>query len=186
MTQAAESRPAGSDARARILAAVEALALERGPGNISIDAVAAKAGLSKGGVLYHFRTKADLLTALVSRHIDIRRELVARSLTGRGANALAQALVEAHREECVRPVPPASGVLAAVAEHPDLLDPLRAHQQELVARLRSESGDPDLATIAFLALEGLKALHLFGFQLLGQQEEEDVLRRMTTLLSEAG
>ena len=42
-------------------AAAVALAREQGPGNISLDAVAARAGLSKGGLLYNFPTKAKLL-----------------------------------------------------------------------------------------------------------------------------
>lgn len=188
MGQAAEAKSAGSDARARIVAAAEALALERGPGNISIEAVAAKAGLSKGGVLYHFRTKADLLAALVSRHIEARQEIVERSLAAIGsrANALAEALVESHRQDVARPAPPASGLLAAVAENPEFLDPLRAHHHETLARLRHESADPDLATVVFLAIEGMKALHLFGFDLLGRETEDAVLQRMTSLLRKAG
>ena len=183
MNQSAEPRIGSSDARNRIIAAAEALALERGPGNISIEAVAARAGFSKGGVLYHFRTKADLLEALVSCHIDASRDLVEESLARRsGPNALAEALIDAHRRMTAEPKPAPSGVLAAVAEHPDFLEPLRAHQKEVVARLRSESSDPDLATMSYLALEGLKALHLFGFDLLDPDEEEAVLARMISLL----
>ena len=183
MNQTADSRAGGSDARNRIIAAAEALALERGPGNISIEAVAARAGFSKGGVLYHFRTKADLLVALVRSHIDTRECFVEQSLIGRdGPNATAEALVDAYRRMRVAPLPASSGVLAAVAEHPDFLDPLRAHQTTTIRRLRSESADPELATIAYLALEGLKALHLFGFELLDREQEDEVLARMMSML----
>ena len=48
-------------ARDKILAAAEELARVAGPGNLSLDAVAARAGVSKGGLLYHFPTKAKLL-----------------------------------------------------------------------------------------------------------------------------
>lgn len=175
---------AGSGARGRIVAAAEALALERGAGNLSIEAVAARAGLSKGGVLYHFRTKADLLAALVSRHVEAREAMIERSLAAIGprANALAEALVEARRADLDCPAPPASGLLAAVAEDPRFLDPLRAHHRGTFARLRRESADPDLATVAFLAIEGMKALHLFGFDLLERETEEAVLRRLASLL----
>ena len=76
-------------------------------------------------------------------------------------------------------------MLAAVAEHPDFLEPLRAHHAETLARLRRESADPDLATIAFLALEGLKAMHLFGFETLDRKQEDAVLDRMVALLRSA-
>ena len=183
MGQLADGKTGGGS-RSRIMAAAEELALERGPGNISIEAVAVRAGMSKGGVLYHFRTKADLLAALVSRHIEASKARVEASLAQRASepNALAEALIDAHCRSRKGPISTQSGVLAAVAEHPDFLDPLRDHQKETVARLRRESADADLATIAFLALEGLKALHLFGFDLIDEADEDAALRRMKALL----
>lgn len=183
MTRPTELGTGAVGARNRIIAAAEALALERGPGNISIEAVAERAGLSKGGVLYHFRTKADLLAALVSCHIAVSKGFVERSLAERdGPNAPAEAHIDAYRRMRETPLPALSGVLAAVAEHPDFLDPLRVHQAETVARLRESSADPDLATIAYLALEGLKALHLFGFELLDREQEDAALARMVSML----
>lgn len=183
MSRTVEGKAAGVDARSRILAATEALALERGPGNVSIEAVAARAGLSKGGVLYHFRTKADLLAALVSSHIDASAVLVEQCIArGCSPNALAEALIEAHQRTRARPVPPPSGVLAAAAENPEFLEPLRQHLDATLARLRRESADPEIATMAFLALEGLKALRLFGFDILESHEEDAVLDRMRRLL----
>src|SRR5690606_37470436 len=57
-------------ARAKVLQAAEELAVEVGPANLSLDAVAARAGVSKGGLLYHFPTKARLLEALVETYVD--------------------------------------------------------------------------------------------------------------------
>ena len=184
MTRAAAAR---SDARERILEAACALAAERGPGNISIEAVAARAGLSKGGVLYHFRAKTDLLAAVVQSHIDrSAREVDEKLAAAAGPNPLAEALVAAHREEDRTERPPASGVLAAIAQNPDLLDPLRAHHSGTAARLRAESADPDLATIVYLAIEGMKAHRLFGFDAVGAPGEDALLDRMDRLLRDAG
>lgn len=184
MTGVAIGRVAGTESRKRIMAAAAELAFERGPGNISIEAVAVKAGLSKGGVLYHFRTKADLLAALVASHVENCRCLVGASLAagGEGRNALAAALIAAYRCKSGTRLPPASGLLAAVAENPDFLDPMRAYQTETLADLRRDSADADLATVVFLALEGLKALRLFGFEGLAPAEEDRVLERMAALL----
>lgn len=183
MKRTAETRVGGAATRDRIIAAAEALALERGPGNISIEAVATRAGFSKGGVLYHFRTKADLLAALVTRHIDVSRGFVEECRGERtGPNAMAEALIDAYRRMRSGPLPPPSGVLAAIAEHPDFLDPLRAHHMETVRQLRNQSADADLAIIAYLALEGLKAQHLFGFELFDDEIEEAILERMMSQL----
>lgn len=49
----------------RILAACTAVLINGGLNGFTVDAVASEAGMSKGGVLHHFRTKQDLVEALV-------------------------------------------------------------------------------------------------------------------------
>lgn len=177
--------PPQSGARDRIVAAARDLAAERGPRHISIESVAERAGLSKGGVLYHFRTKADLLDAIVSFHVETTRKRVGNHMAADGQNRLARALIAVRRDEKEEAAPPASGILAVLAEHPGLLDPVCAHQQMTLDTLRRDSTDPDLATIAFLALEGMRALSLFGFDILDPKAEEALLDRMGTLLTAA-
>lgn len=53
--------------RDRILDALETLLLERGAAQMTLDNVAAAAGVSKGGLLYHFKSKDALLVGLVER-----------------------------------------------------------------------------------------------------------------------
>lgn len=53
--------------RDRILDALETLLLTRGLSHITLEAVAAEAGVSKGGLLYHFRSKDALLAGMVQR-----------------------------------------------------------------------------------------------------------------------
>lgn len=43
-----------SDTKQRILDAAAEIARELGPGHLSLEAVATRAGVSKGGLLYHF------------------------------------------------------------------------------------------------------------------------------------
>ncbi|NMN95803.1 TetR family transcriptional regulator [Antrihabitans stalactiti] len=51
----------------RILDALEQLLLDGGLSQITLEAVAAKAGVSKGGLLYHFGTKEALIAGMVRR-----------------------------------------------------------------------------------------------------------------------
>jgi AcrR family transcriptional regulator len=53
------------DVRARIVRAAVALILEDGVAAYSLDRVIARARVSKGGLLHHFRTKDDLSVALM-------------------------------------------------------------------------------------------------------------------------
>ena len=53
--------------RETLLDAAEAVVFREGAGQFTIDAVAAEAGVSKGGVLYAFSTKDALIDALFER-----------------------------------------------------------------------------------------------------------------------
>ncbi|MFB7720645.1 TetR/AcrR family transcriptional regulator [Nocardia sp. NPDC056100] len=57
--------PAGT--RNRILDALETLLLDKGMSQVTLESVAAAAGVSKGGLLYHFKSKDALLAGLVRR-----------------------------------------------------------------------------------------------------------------------
>jgi AcrR family transcriptional regulator len=111
------------NSRQRILEAANALARDVGPGNLSLDAVAQRAGLSKGGLLYNFPTKAKLMEALVEMHISQHRQaLETAQLRHRGKpNALSLAVVDTFLAECGSKQKPASGVLAAIAEDPSFI-----------------------------------------------------------------
>ena len=56
-----------TETRDRILAALRALLAEGGTDAVTLEAVAARAGVSKGGLLYHFPSKAALYTGLLER-----------------------------------------------------------------------------------------------------------------------
>lgn len=53
--------------RDRLLDAFERLLVEGGSRSATLDAVAAAAAVSKGGLLYHFPSKDDLVTGLLDR-----------------------------------------------------------------------------------------------------------------------
>src|SRR5438876_12218385 len=54
----------------KLLDAAEAVVVRQGISNLTLDAVAAAAGMSKGGLLHHFRTKDRLVVALVVRSAE--------------------------------------------------------------------------------------------------------------------
>lgn len=53
--------------REAILDAFQDLVVEVGAGNVTLDATAARAEVSKGGLLYHFPSKSDLFIGLCDR-----------------------------------------------------------------------------------------------------------------------
>ena len=56
-----------TDTQNRILDAAEHCVMEHGVANLTLDSVAARAGVSKGGLLYHYAGKDALVAALIAR-----------------------------------------------------------------------------------------------------------------------
>lgn len=173
--------------RERIVEAAGALVQETGAAHLSLDAVAERAGISKGGLLYNFPTKTDLLKALVAKHIvecEIGRAEAEEHLAD-GPNRAARAFVAAARGELGCKARPPAGVLAAIAENPGLIEPVRARNAS-VCRAFSEADDPMLSLIAFLVVEGMTSLDLLEVNPLAPELRTAVLDRMDELLRQAG
>lgn len=171
-------------AQERILAAATEIAKELGTAHVSLDAVAARAGVSKGGLLYHFSSKAKLMEAIVEDHVAALDETIAKAAEADGerTNACARAYIDAFRRECSSNEPPPSGILAAIAENPDFLNPVRRFQRNVVQRFRRESEDPLPAIVAFLAIEGLRSLKLFDSNMLSVEDQEKITEYLKSLL----
>ncbi len=161
--------------RDRILAAAEALARSAGPGNLSLDAVARDAGVSKGGLLYHFPSKARLLEALVEDFLSrFDRALRAEADSGR-RDALILAYVDLFLKERRLGAPPPSGLVAALAEDPQMLDPVRRFERDFLDRIRANATDPALATLGFLAVHGIRTMELLNVRVVEEQEISEVV-----------
>ncbi|SFI32295.1 TetR/AcrR family transcriptional regulator [Aerobium aerolatum] len=170
--------------RSRLLRAAEELTHVNGAGNMSLDAVAARAGVSKGGLLYHFPTKAKLLEALVERFIEqFEAELAARIGTGSSQSGnVGAAVVEMFVQERSFGRPPPSGLLAALAENPEFIEPIRKQHTALLERIQSSARDRTDATIAYLALQGIRSNALFDFQHLPETIFDDVVARLRQMV----
>lgn len=180
MARRAECR----SSRERLLDAALEIARERGAASLSLDAVAARAGLSKGGLLYNFPTKAALMQALVERYVEGTRQALATAEAAHGGapNALARAVLEVRARECGEDARPGFGAAVAIAENPALLEPVRRLRDEILARLRSGSDDPIMAMIAFLCVEGIRAGDLWDLPGPSPEEREAVIARLAGLL----
>ena len=183
-----EKRRGRPSSRERILAAALELAHTVGAGNVSLDAVADRAGISKGGLLYHFPTKIQLLRALVAMHVERLEAQVADARTHHAdrPNALIRAVIESSclAEDGAKANP--SGLLAAIAEDPLLIEPVREHMRHLVQGMRETCRVVDRALIALLAMEGLRTHDLFEFKALSSQERQRMMKSLADFVDDAG
>jgi AcrR family transcriptional regulator len=183
----AKKRP---NSREAILDAAEGLASEVGANHMSLDAVAARAGLSKGGLLYQFPSKVALLQGMLDRYVErleapqkLKREGIAKPSE---ANRLLRARLATRGEKDIAKQRRGSfGMIAAIAERPNLLDPIRAAHNRIWRRLNESSKDPELALLTWFALEGLLFVELFGTSPLSKASRRKFLKRLETIAAQS-
>ncbi|MXQ13890.1 TetR/AcrR family transcriptional regulator [Microvirga makkahensis] len=171
--------------RERILNAAAELVSEIGSGRLTLDAVAERSGLSKGGLLYNFPTKEALLQGMIQRMIDEvsgeREALRSQAEPGRNLEArLCTAALRKLREGEMKKV--ANGMLAASAENPRLLEPVREVIRETLETLKATSDDLDAALLGWLAIEGLNSLEMHGLSPFSEEERERIVQAVNRLL----
>ncbi|MEO3808494.1 TetR/AcrR family transcriptional regulator [Sphaerisporangium sp. B11E5] len=164
--------------RDELLNAAEALLAEQGAPCLTLSAVAERAGVSKGGLLYHFSTKEALIRGLIERLVHDFDELVATQDEPSYTRAYLAATFHAVRSGRLRRWAVATGA----AGDPELLAPLREAMARWHREGLADEPDPMAARIVRLACEGLwdVATHDPGFYDEGQYEE--LYRRLCALL----
>jgi AcrR family transcriptional regulator len=138
---AAASGPRTPDAvRERIVFATAALVADEGTAACTIDGVAARAGLSRGGVLHHFPSKRDLLEATVSTFLH---RFEAR---WQEAAAASDDPVTAYVQTTASPDDDLTAALLVCAvEEPDLLADVRRSLRRWYRRLDEHGGTEAVA-----------------------------------------
>ena len=128
------------NSREALLDAAEEIVRENGAAHLSFNAISARAGVSKGGLLYHFPTKEALLQALLER-VSVALAEARKAESGKlpesatqelKAHILAAGYFHSRRLQGV-----GIALLAAGAHDPKLLTPAREAREALVERIHS-------------------------------------------------
>jgi AcrR family transcriptional regulator len=151
---------------------------EQGANHLTIDAVAAAAGFSKGGVLYHFATKKALLSGMLEHMIDANSERI-DSPSEKQRSTISQ-WVRGRDKMTAAERRASLALLAAVAEDPELLQPAKVHMKEVIHNLVTESETPTEALMLFLATEGLRFLDILELNPLTAKQTAEVTRFMNS------
>ncbi|MFC9972186.1 TetR/AcrR family transcriptional regulator [Spirillospora sp. NPDC050679] len=166
-----------------LLDAAESLLSEHGTQALTLAAVADRAGVSKGGLLYHFSGKEALVKALVARVIEEFDALVA-SFDDGTPGSYSRAYVEATFEVLTgeaRSYRRWSAITAAAAD-PELAEPLNQAMARWHKRPCGEDPDPVAAMVVRLAAEGLWEVVSHAPELYGPAELDALRRRLLGLL----
>jgi len=141
--------------RGAVLDAAIQLAQDSEMSALTLDAVAAKAGVSKGGLLHHFNNKESLLTAMVARVLENFEEDHAQALAKLGATARPEHEADLLRHYLAssfdglgKNYKSAMILFAVAANQRNLLQPIRAY-------FEARTQDPPAALALTLLADGL-------------------------------
>ncbi|WP_075256603.1 TetR/AcrR family transcriptional regulator [Herbaspirillum camelliae] len=170
-----ENSARSEKSRQLIIQAALTVIARDGANKLTIDAIAKEAGISKGGVLHHFRTKQAVLIALLDNQRTHFSQFARDFLEGEGKMSSEPALamqISVLREASKQPQSVALAILGAVSEQPSLVDGLKSSEAVQVAAIRNEADDPDLALLRWSAARGLLWTSLFNMCPLSSEERE--------------
>jgi AcrR family transcriptional regulator len=172
-----------STARDGILDAAQRVAARDGAGHVTLDAVAREAGVSKGGVLYHFPGKDALIAGMLERLVgEFSAEVERlRAEFAEGPNALLRAIITACSTMCDVERPVAMAILAAGAQNPELLAPLRNCISDHMDRLTTECADPDRAYLLCAAADGMMFQHILGIAPYDETTKQRLVARLAAM-----
>ncbi|MEV5326800.1 TetR/AcrR family transcriptional regulator [Nonomuraea sp. NPDC052634] len=178
-------RPSAKD---RLLDAAADVLLSQGAESLTLEAVAKRAGVSKGGLFYHFPTKQALVAAMVERLTKSFDDTLARAgdRPGDFLRAYVEATIPERHTTATAPADRVTAaLLAVVLVDPAQLQPLRERFAAWQARLADDGIDPAVATAIRLAADGWWAARLLGLGSPGPDLHEKTRRHLLEAIDRA-
>ena len=174
------------DTKTRILTAAEQVVLERGVAALTLDAVAEAAGLSKGGLIYHFESKEALIRAMIARIGTCMQERMDKLTAADGApggwtRAYLGAAFPPRGTPDDQDAMREAALIAALGYDPALMAPYAAQYAGWVEQQKADGIDPILAAIVRLAADGLWLNEVFGIRAVDPADRAAVLQRLDAM-----
>jgi AcrR family transcriptional regulator len=172
--------------RGALLDAAEAVVARQGVANLTFDAVAAEAGMSKGGLLYHFPTKDRLIEAMVKRAAENWRACWMGSYENEpeGPGRMTRGLLKhclSNAQSWTEQLRRSSyAVFAALAQNPSLIEPMRTTYSDLHRRIAEDGLPPGVGEAVVTAIDGLWLYWVLGLV----PVDQDLMNRLRAALEE--
>ncbi|WNS44666.1 TetR/AcrR family transcriptional regulator [Paenibacillus sp. MMS20-IR301] len=170
--------------RGLILAAASSVVKHNGIEKLTLEAVAAEAGVSKGGLLHHFPNKEALIQSMVSGITndfvtDVQTRVDSDSQEkGKWSRAYLESTAEGNQEGLGMNV----ALNAALFSNKDLLEELREHYAFWQRNIENDGVDPVLSSIVRLAADGLWLSEVFGIGEIGEDMRGKVISKLQDML----
>ena len=171
--------------REAVLEAAEIVVGRDGAASLTLDAVAAEAGISKASVIYDCGSKESLIRAVIERRVRLDSEKIQAALDrlGNVPNARIRGRIEAAAHFDDNPAEAvALNLCSALAHDAELRSRMQKLCGDEIEAIMCEAEHPGNAMVAFLAVEGLKIMEYFGFLRLSSGGRATVLKDIAALV----
>jgi len=157
--------------------------------NLTLEAVAAEAGLSKGGLLYHFPTKKHLIDALFEHHnqkFETRLEALYQEEEPDDAGAWLRAYARASIEQIIDPDNASlyASLFAAEERYASAHQLMRDKYIDWQQHIEDCGLDPAWATLIRLTVDGLWFAEMHRYAPPGQERREEIIKLILDLTYE--
>lgn len=138
-----------------------AMVVQEGVGGLTIDRVATEAGMSKGGVFYHFKNKEALVTAMASKIIDEFEEECDQRMAA-GATMI-EATIEGAFSQDLRQKNRIAALITCCMNEPGFGTRFHSKYSEWLNDLAVKGGvDPGTARVIASAIDGYYLTEMLG------------------------
>nr|WP_277351669.1 TetR/AcrR family transcriptional regulator [Paenibacillus aquistagni] len=161
--------------RQLILEAASAIIMEQGINHLTLELVAQQAGVSKGGLLYHFANKDELIKGLNEITIKEFRKLVEEAHEETGSYTKAFLLATLRQIEGKELHNASSSMLAALSTNKEWIKLWDEDYQRFRAEIEKEGISFEVGMIVRLVSDGFLYSRLFESDPLHLEEEQRVL-----------
>ena len=169
-----------------IVDAAEDVVAEAGASHMTLEAVAAKAGVSKGGLLHHFPTKEALLEAMIGRLIEKREDSRKKVLEGlpEGPARELKAYIRSGLVRDPKTERVGAPILAALAHNPKLAEPVRKIIKKRYTEFSKAGGKSGKAMVLALAADGLLFHEVVSLSPFTEEQRGKVVEELLEMVDE--
>ncbi|MBP1749785.1 MAG: HTH-type transcriptional regulator RutR [Deltaproteobacteria bacterium] len=167
-----------------IIDAAEAVVIEAGASHMTLEAVAARAGISKGGLLHHFPNKVALLVAMVEHQIKMHqdaRKKVLKNIPKGPCRELKSFIIAARNRNPMHNRLGAS-LSAAISHDPRLNEPIQKVIRESYAKFTTSDIGFEKAAIIALAVDGMRLQEMLSISPFNEEEQSRILDQLLRLV----
>lgn len=169
-----------------ILDAAEDVVVESGAVHMTLDAVCIRAGVSKGGLLYHFPSKEALIDSMLMRLVE--RFESARSKESEKMRADPRRDLKAHvttflsRDKRMNRL--CAAFVAAAAHNPNLITAAKHSYKQAFEKFVAAGIRRERAALISLAVDGLWLTKLLGVTPFNTREQKAIINELLKLVDE--